>query len=172
MHSPSIVLSLCRSRHSLCWFRSHVCVTFLALQAVLAVAEHQAATADPRYPVGRTRVAEMSVIWCAIIMFVSTVLVIRESVGALVQGFLHGGLRGAFIKCKVITNSATEGSCTTLHARGARVAIVSAHLLDILACPHVSAQCCADHLRISPACTAYCFIPLEPTLQPCLHVTS
>lgn len=35
----------------------------------------------------------MSVIWCAIIMFVSTVLVIRESLGALFDGLRHGEMR-------------------------------------------------------------------------------
>ncbi|PNH12488.1 Metal tolerance protein 3 [Tetrabaena socialis] len=61
----------------------------LLSQAVLAVAESQAARFDERYPIGRTRAAELSVLACACIMFVSTVLVIREAVGALWDG-LHG----------------------------------------------------------------------------------
>ena len=44
---------------------------------------------DRRFPIGRTRMAELSVLACAAIMFVSTSLVIRESIGALWDGF-HG----------------------------------------------------------------------------------
>ncbi|EFJ44883.1 hypothetical protein VOLCADRAFT_94931 [Volvox carteri f. nagariensis] len=58
-------------------------------QAVLAVAEYQAARFDQRFPIGRTRMAELSVLACAGIMFVSTALVIRESAGSIWEG-LHG----------------------------------------------------------------------------------
>ena len=44
---------------------------------------------DRRFPIGRTRMAELSVLACAAIMFVSTSLVIREAVDGLWDGF-HG----------------------------------------------------------------------------------
>ncbi len=49
---------------------------------------------DERYPIGRTRMAELSVLCCAVIMFVSTALVIREAAGALWEGFHGAGMRG------------------------------------------------------------------------------
>ncbi|KAG2440331.1 hypothetical protein HXX76_004436 [Chlamydomonas incerta] len=61
----------------------------LLSQVVLAVAEYQAATYDQRFPIGRTRMAELSVLACAAIMFVSTSLVIREAADGLWDGF-HG----------------------------------------------------------------------------------
>ena len=42
-----------------------------------------------QYPVGRTRLETVSVIVCAVIMSIATVLVIRESVQALIDGLAH-----------------------------------------------------------------------------------
>lgn len=42
-----------------------------------------------QFPVGRTRLETVSVIVCAVIMSIATVLVIRESVQALVDGLAH-----------------------------------------------------------------------------------
>ena len=42
-----------------------------------------------QFPVGRTRLETVAVIVCAVIMSIATVLVIRESIGALVDGFAH-----------------------------------------------------------------------------------
>ena len=43
-----------------------------------------------QFPVGRTRLETVSVIICAVIMSIATVLVIRESVQALIDGLTHG----------------------------------------------------------------------------------
>ncbi|KAG2497946.1 hypothetical protein HYH03_004208 [Edaphochlamys debaryana] len=61
----------------------------LLSQAVLATAEYQVARFDQRFPIGRTRLSELSVMACACIMFVSTSMVLREAVEALWNGF-HG----------------------------------------------------------------------------------
>ena len=42
-----------------------------------------------QFPVGRTRLETVSVIICAVIMSIATVLVIRESVQALIDGLAH-----------------------------------------------------------------------------------
>ena len=42
-----------------------------------------------QFPVGRTRLETVAVIVCAVIMSIATVLVIRESIGALVDGLAH-----------------------------------------------------------------------------------
>ncbi|KAG2496615.1 hypothetical protein HYH03_005436 [Edaphochlamys debaryana] len=63
----------------------------LLSQAVLATAEYQVARFDQRYPIGRTRLSELSVIACACIMFVSTCMVLRDAAGAIWSG-LHGRL--------------------------------------------------------------------------------
>ena len=39
-----------------------------------------------QFPVGRTRLETVAVIVCAVIMSIATVLVIRESIGALIDG--------------------------------------------------------------------------------------
>ena len=45
-----------------------------------------------QFPVGRTRLETVAVIVCAVIMSIATVLVIRESIGALVDGLAHSEL--------------------------------------------------------------------------------
>ncbi len=42
-----------------------------------------------QFPVGRTRLETVAVIVCAVIMSIATVLVIRESIGALIDGLAH-----------------------------------------------------------------------------------
>ena len=42
-----------------------------------------------QFPVGRTRLETVAVIVCAVIMSIATVLVIRESIEALVDGLAH-----------------------------------------------------------------------------------
>lgn len=42
-----------------------------------------------QFPVGRTRLETVAVIMCAVIMSIATVLVIRESIEALVDGLAH-----------------------------------------------------------------------------------
>ena len=49
-----------------------------------------------QFPVGRTRLETVAVIVCAVIMSIATVLVIRESIGALVDGLAH---RESFFFC-------------------------------------------------------------------------
>ncbi|KAG2497945.1 hypothetical protein HYH03_004207 [Edaphochlamys debaryana] len=61
----------------------------LLSQAVLATAEYQMRRFDQRFPIGRTRLSELSVMACACIMFISCVLVLREAAQALWDGF-HG----------------------------------------------------------------------------------
>lgn len=51
-----------------------------------------------QFPVGRTRLETVAVIVCAVIMSIATVLVIRESIGALVDGLAHSEL---FHPCKL-----------------------------------------------------------------------
>ncbi|KAG2455096.1 hypothetical protein HYH02_000916 [Chlamydomonas schloesseri] len=110
----------------------------LLSQGVLAVAEYQAATYDHRFPIGRTRMAELSVLACAAIMFVSTSLVIRESVGALWDGF-HGNIPvltvdswlfavlGGATACKLLLFV----YCRTLKKNPIMVALSEDHLNDV-----------------------------------------
>lgn len=61
----------------------------IASQAVLAFAQWRMKKLDHKFPVGRTRLETVAVIVCAVIMSIATVLVIRESIGALVDGLAH-----------------------------------------------------------------------------------
>ncbi|KAG2455097.1 hypothetical protein HYH02_000917 [Chlamydomonas schloesseri] len=110
----------------------------LLSQVVLAVAEYQAATYDRRFPIGRTRMAELSVLACAAIMFVSTSLVIRESVGALWDGF-HGEIPPLDVGSTLfaVLGSATAGKlglylyCVALRKNPIMVALSEDHLNDV-----------------------------------------
>ncbi|KAA6420570.1 MAG: CDF membrane [Trebouxia sp. A1-2] len=61
----------------------------IASQAVLAFAQWRMKKLDHKFPVGRTRLETVAVIVCAVIMSIATVLVIRESIGALIDGLAH-----------------------------------------------------------------------------------
>ncbi|KAL3131022.1 Photosystem II protein D1 [Trebouxia sp. C0009 RCD-2024] len=61
----------------------------IASQGVLAFAQWRMRRVDSKFPVGRTRLETVAVIVCAVIMSIATVLVIRESIGALVDGLAH-----------------------------------------------------------------------------------
>ncbi|KAG2440336.1 hypothetical protein HXX76_004441 [Chlamydomonas incerta] len=110
----------------------------LLSQVVLAVAEYQAATYDRRFPIGRTRMAELSVLACAAIMFVSTSLVIRESIGALWDGF-HGEIPPLEVGITLfaVLGSATAGKlalyvyCVALRKNPIMVALSEDHLNDV-----------------------------------------
>ncbi|GLC51497.1 hypothetical protein PLESTB_000508900 [Pleodorina starrii] len=108
-------------------------------QAVLAVAEYQAARFDDRFPIGRTRMAELSVLACAGIMFVSTALVIRESIGSLWDG-LHGHLSPLNVDAiLIVTLSAATAFklalyvfCRALRRNPIMVALSEDHLNDVM----------------------------------------
>lgn len=59
-------------------------------QLVIALAEKYMRSADPRFPVGRTRLETVGVVACAVIMTIATIEVIQSAGGDLVEGFLHG----------------------------------------------------------------------------------
>ena len=50
----------------------------------------QVRKADPRFPIGRTRLETVGVVSCAVIMTLSTIEVIQSAAGDLWDG-LHGG---------------------------------------------------------------------------------
>lgn len=60
------------------------------VQVVIAVAEKYMRSADPRFPVGRTRLETVGVVACAIIMTIATIEVIQSAAQDLLAGFLHG----------------------------------------------------------------------------------
>ncbi|EIE27327.1 cation efflux protein [Coccomyxa subellipsoidea C-169] len=64
----------------------------IASQVVIAVAEKYMRSADPRFPVGRTRLETVGVVACAIIMTIATIEVIQSAAQDLLAGFLHGQL--------------------------------------------------------------------------------
>ncbi len=47
-------------------------------------------SADPRFPVGRTRLETVGVVACAVIMTIATIEVIQSAGQDLIEGFLHG----------------------------------------------------------------------------------
>lgn len=57
---------------------------------MIALAEKYMRSADPRYPVGRTRLETVGVVACAVIMTIATIEVIQSAAADLVSGFLHG----------------------------------------------------------------------------------
>ena len=61
-----------------------------ALQVVIAVAEKYMRSADPSYPVGRTRLETVGVVACAVIMTIATIEVIQSAAMDLSNGFLKG----------------------------------------------------------------------------------
>lgn len=113
----------------------------IASQAVLAFAQWRMKTLDHKFPVGRTRLETVAVIVCAVIMSIATVLVIRESIGALVDGLAHhnrpaldaspvifailGGAVGLKVCLYFICVSMREYSATML-------ALAEDHLNDIM----------------------------------------
>ncbi|GLC51496.1 hypothetical protein PLESTB_000508800 [Pleodorina starrii] len=111
----------------------------LLSQAVLAVAEYQAARFDDRFPIGRTRMAELSVLTCAGIMFVSTALVIRESIGSLWDG-LHGHLSPLNVDAILIVTLSVATAfklalyvyCRALRKNPIMVALSEDHLNDVM----------------------------------------
>ena len=60
-------------------------------QVVIAVAEKYMRSADPSYPVGRTRLETVGVVACAVIMTIATIEVIQAAAGDLVDGLAKGG---------------------------------------------------------------------------------
>jgi divalent metal cation (Fe/Co/Zn/Cd) transporter len=57
---------------------------------VIALAEKYMRSADPRFPVGRTRLETVGVVACAVIMTIATIEVIQTSLGDLYEGLAHG----------------------------------------------------------------------------------
>lgn len=62
-----------------------------------------------QFPVGRTRLETVAVIVCAVIMSIATVLVIRESIGALIDGLAHRELPNPLHFPKVQLAAVTRG---------------------------------------------------------------
>lgn len=62
----------------------------IASQVVIAIAEHKMRRADPRFPVGRTRLETVGVVACAVIMTLSTLEVIQSSSYDLYAGIFQG----------------------------------------------------------------------------------
>lgn len=60
------------------------------LQVVIAIAEKYMRSADPRYPVGRTRLETVGVVACAVIMTIATIEVIQSAAMDLANGFAKG----------------------------------------------------------------------------------
>ena len=65
-------------------------LTSLHEQLVLAVAERKMRNADPRFPIGQTRMEALGVVACAVIMTLSTIEVIQSSAVDLVAGWTQG----------------------------------------------------------------------------------
>ena len=61
-----------------------------SVQVVIALAEKYMRSADPRFPVGRTRLETVGVVACAVIMTIATIEVIQTSLGDLYEGLAHG----------------------------------------------------------------------------------
>ena len=61
-----------------------------ALQVVIAIAEKYMRSADPSYPVGRTRLEAVGVVACAVIMTIATIEVIQAAAMDLANGFAKG----------------------------------------------------------------------------------
>lgn len=59
-------------------------------QVVIALAEKYMRSADPRFPVGRTRLETVGVVACAIIMTIATIEVIQSAAEDLIAGFFKG----------------------------------------------------------------------------------
>ncbi|CAL8462983.1 g2517 [Coccomyxa elongata] len=64
----------------------------IASQVVIALAEKYMRSADPRFPVGRTRLETVGVVACAIIMTIATIEVIQSAAEDLIAGFVRGEL--------------------------------------------------------------------------------
>ena len=60
------------------------------VQVVIAIAEKYMRSADPRYPVGRTRLETVGVVACAVIMTIATIEVIQSAAMDLADGFAKG----------------------------------------------------------------------------------
>lgn len=54
------------------------------------MAEKYMRSANPRYPVGRTRLETVGVVACAIIMTIATIEVIQSAAEDLIAGFARG----------------------------------------------------------------------------------
>ena len=69
-------------------------------------------SADPRFPVGRTRLETVGVVACAIIMTIATIEVIQSAAADLYAGFVHGA-RTPFLPFSTLVSlsstSATPG---------------------------------------------------------------
>ena len=63
---------------------------WLSPQVVIAIAEKYMRSADPSYPVGRTRLETVGVVACAVIMTIATIEVIQAAAGDLVDGLAKG----------------------------------------------------------------------------------
>ena len=57
---------------------------------VIAIAEKYMRSADPSYPVGRTRLETVGVVACAVIMTIATIEVIQSAAMNLANGFAKG----------------------------------------------------------------------------------
>ena len=55
-------------------------------------------SADPRFPVGRTRLETVGVVACAIIMTIATIEVIQSAAEDLIAGFVRGQVSVAWLR--------------------------------------------------------------------------
>ena len=75
------------------------------MQVVIAIAEKYMRSADPRYPVGRTRLETVGVVACAVIMTIATIEVIQSAAMDLADGFAKGvlhtfaGVKAVYLLC-------------------------------------------------------------------------
>ena len=67
-----------------------ILISLRALQVVIAIAEKYMRSADPSYPVGRTRLETVGVVACAVIMTIATIEVIQSAAMDLANGFAKG----------------------------------------------------------------------------------
>ena len=85
-------------------------LTSLHEQVVIAVAEMKMRNADPRFPIGQTRLETVGVVACAVIMTLSTIEVIQSSAGDLVIGWTQG-TRQLRLSMTLVNVSARHCTC-------------------------------------------------------------
>ena len=77
---------------------------------VIAIAEKYMRSADPSYPVGRTRLETVGVVACAVIMTIATIEVIQAAGMDLADGF-GKGLQFLSDFCTLAWRQLLLGSC-------------------------------------------------------------
>ncbi|KAK9828197.1 hypothetical protein WJX74_002590 [Apatococcus lobatus] len=113
----------------------------IASQLVLALADYKVAKADPKFPVGRSRLEAVGVVSCAVLMSLSTIEVIQSSSMDLVSGLAYGKLPeldmglmmysilGAAVGLKILLYL----YCVALKSRSdSMLALAEDHLNDIM----------------------------------------